>query len=181
MNLGGSQVLRLAGNMILTRMLFPDAFGLMALVNLFLMGLAMFSDIGIGPGIVQRRGTLTPEFLQTAWTVQVIRAGGLFLLTLLVAWPLSAFYGQPELALVLPVAGLTQLVSGFKSVALHTCARELKHGVLATADLSTAAVGLLVSILLAWMHPSVWALVWGGLVSAIYAVWFSFTECYETA
>jgi O-antigen/teichoic acid export membrane protein len=173
-NLAGGQVLRLVSNMILTRMLFPEAFGLMALVNLFLMGLAMFSDIGIGPGIVQRKGALTPAFLQTAWTVQVLRAGALFLITCLLAWPLSVFYDQPELLLVLPVTGLTQLISGFKSVALHTYSRDLRHGTLAVYDLSTGLVGLSSSILFAWMVPSVWALVWGGMVSAVYAVIFSF-------
>jgi len=173
-NLAGSQVLRLAGNLILTRMLFPDAFGLMALVNLFLMGLAMFSDIGIGPGIVQRPGILTPAFLQTAWTIQVLRAGGLFVLTCLIAYPIAVFYGQPALLWLLPATGLTQLIAGFKSVALHTYARDLRHGPLAIVEIATALVGLLVSIFLAWQNPTVWALVWGGLASAVFAVISSF-------
>jgi len=36
---GISQVIRLGGNLILTRLLFPEAFGVMALVNVFLTGL----------------------------------------------------------------------------------------------------------------------------------------------
>ncbi len=173
-NLAGGQVLRLVSNLILTRLLFPEAFGLMALVNLFLMGLAMFSDIGIGPGIVQKRGALSAAFLQTAWTVQVLRAVGLFVITCAVAWPLSAFYEQPELILILPAAGLTQLISGFKSVALHTYSRELRHATLAIYDLTTGFVGLISSILIAMCCPSVWALVIGGMISAVYAVIFSF-------
>jgi len=86
----------------------------------------------------------------------------------------SCIYGQPELFWVLPATGLTQLVAGFKSVALHTYARDLRHGSLAVIDLSTALVGLLVSIFLAWKSPSVWALVWGGLASAVFAVVSSF-------
>jgi len=45
---GGSQALRLASNLILTRLLFPEAFGLMALVSVITVGLALFSDIGLG-------------------------------------------------------------------------------------------------------------------------------------
>src|SRR4029077_17164862 len=48
-------VFRLGGNLILTRLLVPDMFGIMALVNTFLMGLQMFSDVGIGPSIIQNR------------------------------------------------------------------------------------------------------------------------------
>ena len=51
-----SQVLRLAANLLLTRILFPEAFGLMALVSVFMVGLAMFSDVGIGPAISRRTG-----------------------------------------------------------------------------------------------------------------------------
>src|SRR5687767_10200117 len=50
---GGSQLLRFAGNLILTRLLVPEAFGLMALINALLQGLQLFSDIGIGPSIIQ--------------------------------------------------------------------------------------------------------------------------------
>ena len=47
-----TQALRLASNLILTRLLFPEAFGLMALVSVVLVGLAMFSDVGIGPAAI---------------------------------------------------------------------------------------------------------------------------------
>src|SRR5688572_15871022 len=53
-----SRGLALGCNVILAWMLMPEeAFGLMATVSVFLMGLAMFSDIGIGPNIIfSRRG-----------------------------------------------------------------------------------------------------------------------------
>ena len=68
-----TQGLRLGSNLILTRLLFPEAFGLMALVSVFLVGLAMFSDIGIGPAISHSKRGDEPGFLDTAWTLQVAR------------------------------------------------------------------------------------------------------------
>lgn len=67
------QLIRLGSNLILTRLLFPEAFGLMALVQTFMTGLAMFSDIGIGPSIIQNRRGEDPDFLNTAWTIQIGR------------------------------------------------------------------------------------------------------------
>ena len=50
---GASQILRFGSNLILTRLLFPKLFGLMALLNTFIIGLHLFSDIGIGTIIIQ--------------------------------------------------------------------------------------------------------------------------------
>src|SRR6056297_1078407 len=68
-----SQILRLISNLILTRILFPEAFGTMALVLVFITGLAMFSDLGIHTSIIQNDRSREPAFLNTAWTLQIIR------------------------------------------------------------------------------------------------------------
>lgn len=65
---GASQILRLGSNLILTRLLFPELFGLMTLVNIFITGLHLFSDIGVGPSIIQNKRGDDPVFLNTAWT-----------------------------------------------------------------------------------------------------------------
>ena len=79
---GGQNVLRLGSNLILTRLLFPEAFGLMALVQVFMGGLQMFSDLGIQASIIQNSRGDDPDFLNTAWTIQVIRGTCLWLF-----WP----------------------------------------------------------------------------------------------
>jgi O-antigen/teichoic acid export membrane protein len=40
--LGTSQALRLASNLILTRLLVPEFFGIMAIAQVFMMGLGLF-------------------------------------------------------------------------------------------------------------------------------------------
>ncbi len=63
---GWGQMMRLASNLILTRILFPEAFGLMALISVFLMGLNMFSDVGVAPAILQSKRGDERSFLDTA-------------------------------------------------------------------------------------------------------------------
>ena len=53
--------------------MLPEAFGIMALVNVLIQGLTMFSDVGIEPAIVQHRRGDEPRFYNTAWTVQILR------------------------------------------------------------------------------------------------------------
>lgn len=83
----GHQVMRLLSNLALTRLLFPEAFGLMALMQTFMIGLQMFSDIGLRPSIIQNPRGEEPDFLNTAWTLQVARGVVLWLGACALAWP----------------------------------------------------------------------------------------------
>ncbi len=167
-----SQVIRLATNLILTRLLFPEAFGMMALVSVVLVGLGQFSDIGIGPSIMQSKRGDERDFLNTAWTIQAIRGVLLFLVACLLAWPAARFYGEPQLLSLLPVAALTLLITGFNPTSLETAHRHMRLGRLTVIDISTQIIGVLVAIILAWWLRSVWALVISGVVSALIQLWF---------
>lgn len=175
---GGSQILRLVSNLVLARLLFPEAFGLMALVNVFMQGLQMFSDIGIGPSIIQSKSGNRLEFLRAAWTVQVIRGFALWGVTLLVAYPVARFFAaeNPDamsLAVLLPVAGLTALIGGFTSTSVFTLNRKLAMARMTLLDLVPQAVSLCVMIASALFQRSVWALVWGGLAYSLVRLYLS--------
>ena len=118
-------LIRLASSLILTRLLFPEVYGVMSLVWMLMYGLAMFSDVGLGPAIIRDRRGDDPDFLNTAWTVQAIRGAVLWLCSCLAAGPMALLYGQPELAQLIPAAGLTALIAGFNSTALYTCRRRM--------------------------------------------------------
>ncbi len=160
---GASQVLRLASNLVLTRLLAPEHFGLMALVNVFMIGLAMFSDVGIGPSIIQSDRSEDKNFLNTAWTVQVIRGFVIWFCCIVGAWPFMKFYGDPMLLWLIPVAGLTSVISGFNATSIFTTNRNLALGQLTLLEIGSqiAAITLMVSVAL--IHPSVWVLVAGSL------------------
>lgn len=164
---GGGQAMRLASNLILTRLLYPEAFGLMALVSVFIVGLTMFSDVGIGPSIMQHRRGDDPAFLNTAWTIQVIRGVILWLCTLALAMPVAAFYGEPLLAALLPVAGISLLIHGFEPTRIETAMRHLRVGLVTSLDLIAQVIGLIAMVLLAWLLQSVWALALGWIVSSL--------------
>lgn len=164
---GMGQVLRLASNLILTRLLFPEAFGLMALVAVIMQGLAMFSDVGVSPAIMQSKRGDDQKFLDTAWTIQVMRGVLLWLFACVIAIPVSALYGEPLLAWILPCAGISLLVAGFNPTRMDTANRHLLLGRLTVLDLTAQASGIVVAVILAWLLHSVWALVISGIASAV--------------
>jgi O-antigen/teichoic acid export membrane protein len=165
MGYGFSQCLRLGANLCLTHLLAPEMFGLMALVNVFILGLILFSDIGIAPSIIQHDRGDEPDFLNSAWTLQIIRGFLLWLCCLLLAFPVAQFYGEPKLSWLIPIVGSTTVISGFNSTALFTFQRRINLGKLTLFELGIQSASLCIMLIWAWFHRSIWALVVGNLVS----------------
>jgi len=148
--------------------LFPEVFGLMAVVQVFMQGLNMFSDLGVRPIIIQHVRGDEPAFLNTIWTVRLIRGGVLSLASCAIAWPVSQFYGQPLLLYLLPVVSLNLLLEGFISTKIFSHERRLSQAGPTLINFVSSALGIASMIVLAWIFRSVWALVWGGLVSTLF-------------
>nr|WP_254694214.1 oligosaccharide flippase family protein [Sulfitobacter sp. SK012] len=164
---GASQAIRLASNLILTRLLFPEAFGVMTLITLVTVGLALFSDVGISPSIAQSKRGDDPDFLNTAWTIQVGRGVALWLVAMALAWPAARFYDAPSLIYYLPLAAVGLLIAGFNPTRIETAHRHLLLGRLTALDLVSQVIGIVAMISLALAWPSVGALVVGNLIGIL--------------
>ena len=162
-----AQGFRLISNLILTRLLFPEAFGIMALVTVLLVGLTLFSDMGVGPAIMQSKRGDEADFLDTAWTIQILRGGILWLAACALAYPAALFYDQPLIASLLPVAALSLLIAGFVPTRVDTANRHLLLGRLTVLDLIATLIGIAVMLVLAMITRSVWSLAVGGVVTAL--------------
>lgn len=175
------QILRLGSNLIMTRLLVPEMFGIMALANVLLFGLQLFSDFGLRQNIVQSRRGHDQVFLDTAWAVQILQglvigvaalaiAGALHLLNQHQWLPATSVYADPALPAVLAVLSINLMINGFESTKLITASRNLVLGRLTLIDLGCQIGGLL--LMLAWVYVdrSVWALVAGSLLSTLLKV-----------
>ena len=167
---GTSNVLRLASNLVLARLLFPEAFGLMSLVFVFLTGLAMFSDLGLNLSIIQNKRGEDAEFLNTAWTLQIVRGVILWLCACGLAYPTALIYAEPQLAQLLPVVGLTAIIQGFTTTKIALANRNLQIGLQVMTDLGSQFVTLVVTAVMAWLTGNVWSLVIGTLVGSLLKV-----------
>ncbi len=164
---GASQLIRLASNLILTRLLFPEAFGMMALVMVFIQGLYQFSDVGVGPAIMQSKRGDDPHFLNTAWTIQAGRGVLLWLAASVLAYPMALLYGEPQLMQLLPVAALTLVIQGFNPTRLMLANRHLQLGRVTSIDMVTQLSGIVSAVVLAYLTQSVWALVFSSIISSL--------------
>lgn len=163
---GAASVLRLVSNLVLTRLLVPEAFGLMALATVFLTGLNLMSDLGTRKSVMRSQRGEDPEFLRTAWTIQVVRGFGVGLLAALIAWPAAQLYDAPDLFLVLLVMAVTPMFTGFISISAATVQRNLDLGRVTIIDLVAQIISVATMILVAWIWETVWALVAGAIVGS---------------
>ena len=138
----------------------------MALVNALLAGLQLFSDIGIGPALIQNKREDT-RFLNTVWTIGVVRGLVLCVIAVAVAGPYAAFYDQPVLASLVQVAALTVAIRALASTSVFTERRHLRVKRPALVHVAAQLAGAAAMVGYAWFTHSVWSLVIGGIVSSI--------------
>jgi len=155
--------LRLISTLVLTRLLDPEAYGLMSLATVFMAGIALMSDIGTTPSIIRSHRGTDPDFLRTAWTIQAIRGAGIAGVVCLLSWPVAQIYDQPLLFPMLCVLSLTALLQGLTSVSVPLASRKMELRKLTMIGLGVQTVSLMLTILSAWILQSVWALVIGAL------------------
>ena len=172
------QLLRLTSNLILTRLLLPEAFGLVAAVNTMYFGLVMFSDLGVWQSVIRSEHADDPRFLGTAWSVQLLRGVLLFLIVMAIALALyvgaragwfeaGTVYADTRLPPMMVVFGLTALIQGFESMNLAAAQRELLGSQLARLEVFAQISATLVTLSLAWLTRSVWSLLIGSVVSSV--------------
>jgi O-antigen/teichoic acid export membrane protein len=160
---GASIGFRFAANLVMTRLLTPEIFGIMVVLNVVRFGFELLTDVGIEQNIVQHPKGLDPRFFNTAWTMQILRGAWLTALFLAASRPLAAFYGI-EPALFAAIA-LAPFLNGLHSTAVFGLVKNLDVKQRTLFELRAEGLGFLVSVTLALIHPSAWALVIGVLIS----------------
>jgi O-antigen/teichoic acid export membrane protein len=178
---GCTLVLRLASSLIMTRLLAPEAFGLIAIVVTIGMVASLLSDIGIRQAIVHSKHGDEALMLNTAWTMQILRGLTIWLLCCLVALGLHAagsagwltvgsVYASPELPLLLALGTLHTVIMGFDTTKRFTADRRIDQKRVVLIELAAMFIGVAVTITLGWFMRSVWAIVIGGAVGSSCAV-----------
>jgi O-antigen/teichoic acid export membrane protein len=160
---GAQQVIRLGSNLILTRLLFPAAFGLSSMVWVITSGLVMLSDVAIHACVIQSKRGDEPAFLNTAFTIQAMRGVGLAVLMIILGKPAAWFYHEPQLEHLMYLGSLQLLFGGLHSTAVYTLRRKLSLGWVNGVEFAQSVFATGVTLLLAWKFPSPAALVLGGI------------------
>lgn len=164
---GIGQVVRLATNIILARLLAPEIFGVIWTVYSLQTGIELISDVGIGQNIVYNKNAENPEFYNTAWTLQLIRSTALWLVFTAAAPLVAYFYRAPILGFVIPISAFSIVLSGVSSMGKPLLQKRLMIARLNAFDVTMHFISSAVMVLFAYLSPTIWGLVIGGVVGGV--------------
>jgi O-antigen/teichoic acid export membrane protein len=154
----GSQFVGLIVFVVLAHLLTDVDFGLVALAMVFVQFAQIFVDQGFGDALIQRR-ELTRSTIDTAFWVAVLTGLALLVVGLVLAAPISALEGQPDLTPILAVLSLSFLITSLSSVQLALLRRELAFRSLALRRLAAGLASGLIGVVMAFLGFGPWALV----------------------
>jgi len=170
---GFTRVIAFARTAILARILIPAQFGLFGVTALVLAFLEILVETGINVFLVQEKDNVD-EYINTAWTVSIIRGIVISFIIFLTAKPVSIFFNSPGSLNLLYLMAFVPLIRGLINPAVVKFQKELRFKnefwFKSTIFLFDAGV----VVILALMTRSATSLVWGLIAGAILEVFLSF-------
>lgn len=167
---GGAQGVRLACQfasvIVLSRLLSPEDFGIVAMAAPVMAFVGLFQDLGLMQATVQKKGITHAEVNVLFWINLAVSALLAGLLVLAAPW-VARFYGEPAVAILVAAMSVQLLVSGVGGQHHALLNRRMEFGRIAILDSLVAVLGLATSIVWAFFDPSFWALYAGGIASAL--------------
>lgn len=153
-------VTRLAGVLklaVLGRLLSPRDFGILGVALLIQQWIGSFTQTGLSSTLIQKNGEIR-GYLNTAWTVGLIRGTVVFALIYALAPPMAVYFRSPESASIIRLTALLPLLWELANPGVIYLRRELDFRRDVTWRISGVVPGLLTGIVLAFVLRSAWAL-----------------------
>jgi O-antigen/teichoic acid export membrane protein len=143
---------------VLSRLLVPEQFGLVALATTFTDFVEIFLDMGLSAAIIQRTD-LDREHLDTAFWIGILTSGLLTTAGIATAGIVATLYKEPKLAPVLSWLAVGFVLSALSSTQTAILQRDLAFKSLAARSLIATIVSGVISVGMAFAGFGVWSLV----------------------
>jgi O-antigen/teichoic acid export membrane protein len=170
-----SNILRLGSNLLLSRLLFPEAFGIAGIVSSIFFVMELFSDLGFHAYIVRHREGDKETFLDTLWTIKFLR--GIFLTGVMavLSWPIAYYIGSPEIQPAILVSSLIMFIIGIEPLSDIISDRRNHVAKPLYVDLLAYSISTVCVVLMAFYTKSYWALIAGLFIHHILRLIFGYT------
>lgn len=155
---GAAMALQLVHVVVLSRLLSPEDFGLVAMVTSFVGILFLLKDFGLSTATIQR-GEVTDAQLTALFWLNVAAGACLMLLTWLATPALVSFFREPRLLWIGFAAGFAFLLTGAGVQHAALLQRQMRFTTLALIETTAMFGGVATGVLMAVMDLGYWALV----------------------
>ena len=160
------RLINLARVVILARILTPSDFGLLGIALLSLSFVQVFSRTGFGAALIQKKEDIT-SYLDTAFTVSIIR-GSIFALVLyLSAGYVATFFNTMEAKSLIQVVASVMLIRGFSNQGITYFQKDLEFHKQFIYEVGRTSTIFITSVILVLFWKSVWVLIYGVIAGEI--------------
>lgn len=165
--------LGLVSTVVLARLLVPADFGIVAMAVSMVAVLELLSAFSLDMALIQKQN-LTRDHYDTAWTLNVLANVLIAVLAVLIAAPGASFFGDPRVEWVIYGLAVAVVVQGFENIGVVAFRKELTLDKEFRFLLMKKLVAVVVSVTIAVMFRSYWALVAGSVAGRIAGVALSY-------
>lgn len=165
--------LTFGANVVLSRLLTPQDYGLVAMVNTVTSFVHLFKDLGLSTATIQK-AEINHDQVSTLFWANMAISLSCALLTAAIAPVIAWFYGEPRLVWITLVLSTTLFLSGLSVQHCALLNRQMRFVALAIADITAMLVGITTAIVLAFCGAGYWALVFlplAGISTHLVVVW----------
>ena len=166
--------LRFLRNIILTRILAPEYFGLMATIMAIIAAFQSFTEVGVRQSVIQNAQGSTSKYLNVAWWFSSLRGFILFIIAYLTAPLVCEFYNTPELLHPLRITYIIIIFHGIESPRIHSLEKELSYKRWVIIKQGAAFIGVFTTIITSFIYNNIWPLVIGFTTEYFLSVFLSY-------
>lgn len=170
---GAINIIGFFSALLLARLLLPEDFGLVAIATTMIAIMTSVTEISLSSALLQHQDP-TEDHYHTAWTLGLLRALFVSVISAALAWPLAALYGDQRLVGLILALAVTSVLSGVANPKVIELTRALVFRQEFVLGVSNKLIAFVVSAVVAIVWRSYWALVAGQIVAQVSSVLISY-------
>ena len=152
-----SQAFEFLATIILSRLLLPEEYGLVAIINIFAGFILLFANVGIGQSVI--RSDYGYTFHKHLYNLSVWIGFTLMLIMISLSYPIAFFFGNNKLILPTILISLKFVLDSFTYIPFAILSKQLQFNIIGKAKLWGALFQIALTIILAYLGFSYWALI----------------------
>ncbi len=143
---------------VLARLLFPEEFGLIGMLTIFMAVIRTFLDSGFGAALIQKRDITQTDICSIFYFNILVGLAAAGLLCLGAPW-IAAFYRQPALEALTRALSLSVIIDSFGMIQGTIMVKDINFKTQTKVSLVSGALSGIIGISLAALGFGVWSLV----------------------
>ena len=169
---GAQSVIKLGSSLILTRILRPEAYGILTILMSVTFVIELIGDINVSLFIIRDRNAEEPKYLNTAWTLQLARAS-LNSVVLFFCAPLIATYVYHAPALIQPLRFISIwfVLAGLQSMSFPIAIRRKRSRIIVYSELAATVLSSTFAVIYCYYSRDYWGLIYATVLNrAVFTV-----------